>query len=309
MHLKRSFFYILGAALLFSTMEVAIKSAGLSFNAIQLTFLRFMIGGLVLLPMAMFDLKKRQVKLNRSDWLYLLLLGLICVSFSMPLFQLGIMRSNANLAAMIISTSPVFTMTFARLIIKEPFTIRKIIMLILNLAGLLIVADPIKIISGHQSSLQGILLTLAAAISFGLYTALGKLRIDKIGGIAQSSLSFLLGSTVLMVVLALTGQPILAGIKLESLPLLLYLGALVTGLGYYCYNKAIAVAGPSTASVTFFIKPLLAPLIAWLVLREPVTWNLIAGIIAILVGSIINFTERKGEKNAFIQRIRAKSQH
>ena len=45
------------AAFLFATMEVALKFAGSTFNSLQLTFLRFFIGGLFLLPFALRDLK------------------------------------------------------------------------------------------------------------------------------------------------------------------------------------------------------------------------------------------------------------
>ena len=82
--MKKSYIYILAAAFLFSTMEVALKLAGVAFNAMQLTFLRFFIGGVCLLPFAVYDLKKRQYKLIPSDWLYLFFLG-----FFMYLYQYG----------------------------------------------------------------------------------------------------------------------------------------------------------------------------------------------------------------------------
>ena len=68
--IKNSLIYIIMTALLFGTMEVALKIAGAQFNAIQLTFLRFAIGGLVLLPFAIYDLKKRNFSLKVVDWCY-----------------------------------------------------------------------------------------------------------------------------------------------------------------------------------------------------------------------------------------------
>lgn len=289
---KNSTVYIIAAAFLFGTMEVAIKLAGLSFGAVQLTFLRFLIGGIFLLPFAIHDLRKRKCKLTRGDWLYLFLLGFVCICVSMVLFQVGVMKTNANLAAVIISTSPVFTMIFAHILVNEKFTKTKALVLALNIVGLIFVANPITLLKG-KANIIGILITLAASVSFGFYSALGKKRIDKIGGIAQNSLSFLLGSAVLLIVLLTTGQPVFTGIQSGNILLVLYLGIMVTGAGYYCYVNAIEISGPSTASVTFFIKPVFAPILAFVVLKEEITVNLVIGILFVLVGSYISFRGSK----------------
>lgn len=285
--MKKSFVFILAAAFLFGTMEVALKMAGTSFNAMQLTFLRFLIGGVCLLPFALPDLRKRHCKLTIGDFVYLFLLGFINICVSMVLFQLGVMRTNANLAAVIISTNPIFTMVFAQFIVNEKFTVRKGIVLLLNIIGLIIVANPVNLLKGKANG-GGILLTLAAAVSFGLYTALGKKRIDRIGGIAQNSLSFIIGAFTLLIILLTTGQPVIGGIRLSNLPVLFYLGIFVTAVGYYFYFKAIECSGPSTASITFFIKPVFAPVIAFVVLKEAITINLVFGIVFILAGSLVS---------------------
>lgn len=284
--MKKGVVYLLLTALLFASIEVSLKLAGSSFGALQMTFLRFFIGGLFLLPFAVIDLKKRGVKLDRGDWLWLGMLGTICVCFSMTLYQLGVMTTSASLAAVIISMSPVFTMTFAHFLVNDRFTKRKALVLTLNLIGLLIVANPFG--AGPAGSYSGVGLILGGTVLFGLYTALGKKRIAKIGGIAQSSLSFLLGCLPLLAGLLLFGVPVLDGISLNSLPILLYLGIFATGIGYYCYHKVIELAGPSTASITFFIKLVFAPILAFLVLHEEITLSVIIGILFVVAGSAVN---------------------
>lgn len=285
--MKKSYLFILGAAFLFSTMEVALKLGGTSFQPMQLTFLRFLIGGICLLPLALFDLKKRNYHLTRTDWGYLILLGIVNICISMVLFQMGVMRTNANLAAVIISTNPIFTMLFAQFIADERFTLKKTIVLILNIIGLIIIANPSEVVSG-TINISGILLTLGAAVFFGLYTALGKKRIELIGGLAQNSFSFISGSLILLVIMLISGQPATAGISVSTLPILLYTGIFVTALGYFFYLKAIDLSGPSTASMTFFVKPIFAPIIAFSVLHEAITMNLIFGILFVLAGSMVS---------------------
>lgn len=286
-HLKKCFFCIIATAFLFGTLEVSVKLSGAAFDAIQLTFLRFLIGGALLLPFSIADLKKRRYRLTAGDLGYLLFLGITCVCLSMALLQLSIKGINANLAAVIICTSPLFTMIFAHFVADDPFTRRKAVVLALMLIGLVIVADPRKLLSGAISPLH-LCYAVLSSLTFGLYTAYGKRRIAKIGGMTQNALSFLFGCLVLLIFMLCTDIPVTRGISLHTLPVLLYLGIFVTGLGYYFYLKAIELSGPSMASIAFFLKPIIAPILAFFVLGEPITLNLVLGVVFILAGSYIN---------------------
>ncbi len=268
-------------------MEVAAKYTGGAFNSIQLTFLRFLIGGLMLLPFAISDLKKRGHSLTAGDLGYLLFLGVISISISMTLLQVSMIGINANLAAIIICTNPLFTMIFAHFVADDPFTKRKAVVLLLMLIGLVIVANPAEVLSGGIDPLY-LGCAVVAAVTFGLYTAYGKRRIASIGGMAQNAFSFLFGCAVLLPVMLIADIPIFGGISAQTLPVLLYLGIFVTGLGYYFYMKAIELGGPSVASIAFFLKPVIAPILAFIVLGEPITANLIAGVLFILAGSYVN---------------------
>lgn len=294
---KKSIIYIILTAFFFGTMEVASKMAGVSFNATQLVFIRFLIGGVMLLPFAIKDLKKKNYKLTAGDAGYLLVLGIVCVCISMAMLQYGVKRINANLASIIICMNPLFTMIFAHFIVHEKFTRRKALVLAISFIGLLIVVNPATVLQGTVDGV-GLLITFTAAVSFGLYTALGKLRLAKLGGMVQNSFSFLMGAGVLLVIMLFTGVPVTEGVSLQTLPMLLYLGIFVTGAGYYCFLKAIGMAGPSNASLAFFIKPVLAPFISLIVLQEPITLNFVIGVVVILLGSYINLKPEKSRNEA-----------
>ena len=291
MNNKKSIIFILITALCFGSMEIALKLGSSNFTALQMTFLRFLIGGLILLPFAIRDIKKRQLKLTLSDFGYLALLGVTGICVSMTCFQLGVMNSNANTAAVIISSNPVFTMVFAYFIVKEPFTKRKALVLVLSLIGLVLVANPMNMAEGN--TVKGLVYAAVAAITFALFTALGKLRIGKLGGYVQNSGSFLIASVIELVVLLIHGDPVVSGITLSTLPVVLYCGIIVTGLGYFAYLKAIELDGPSNASIAFFIKPIIAVTLAAIILHEAITWNIVLGVCFILAGSVINMTAGK----------------
>lgn len=270
----------------FGTMEIALKIGGNAFSALQLTFLRFIIGGLFLLPFAIHDLRKRHYSLTRRDFAFIFLLAFVNIVCSMTLFQLSVMHTNANLAAVLISFNPMFTMIFAHFVANERFTRKKGIVLTICIIGLILVANPFNLASGNEPI--GILMGLGASIAFGLYTALSKRCVGRIGGMTLNSMSFIIGACMELVILLCMGQPVFAGINADSLPVLTYISLVVTGFGYFCFMRAIERTGASSASYAFFIKPLIAIALAAIILSELITWNIIVGSLIILGGCIFN---------------------
>ena len=273
---------ILITAFAFGTMEISLKIAAGAFMPFQLTFLRFMIGGLMLLPFAFREIRRRELKLDRSDFLYLFSLGVINICVSMVLFQIGVQMSSAGPAAIVMSANPVFTMVFSHFIVHDLFNRQKAITLLLGIAGLVTVAEPASFFSG--SGKTGLLIVLAAAVGFSFYTTLGKVRMDRLGGMIENSFSFITGSLTLLVIELIRGESVLSGINSHTIWPLLYTGIIVTGVGYMCYMKAVDLSGPSTASIAFFIKPVVAVTGAALILHEAVTLHTVIGMGLIIAG-------------------------
>ncbi|MDR1068339.1 MAG: DMT family transporter, partial [Clostridiales Family XIII bacterium] len=277
---KKVIVCIIISALIFATMEVALKIAGTSLDPFQMTFLRFFIGGVVLLPVGIGELRKNRTKLNVRLILHLILLGFICVPLSMILFQYGVMNSNASTAAVIFCVNPMFTAFFAHFLNKnDKLSLLKIISLVTAVPGIILLIRPWDMQAGNTP--QGVLLTLGAAALFALYSVLGTRTIGTVGAFAQTSMSFLFGSAMLLVLLFALRKPVLSGLA-DNLPEILYLGIVVTGAGYLFYFLAIRYSNATTGSVTFLLKPAMAPVIAVIVLHEHIAWTTTIGIVFIL---------------------------
>ena len=93
--MKRGYLYILITTLLFSSMEVALKCISGQLNPIQLNFSRFLVGGLVLVPLAVRELRKRRLSLDGKALGTFALLGLMGIAVSMSLYQLAVTRVQA----------------------------------------------------------------------------------------------------------------------------------------------------------------------------------------------------------------------
>ena len=85
--MKKAYCFVVLTAILFGTMEVACKAAGSQLDPFQLTFLSFAIGGLILLPFAIVELKKNNIKLDAKDFLILAGVGALGIPLSMVFFQ------------------------------------------------------------------------------------------------------------------------------------------------------------------------------------------------------------------------------
>jgi drug/metabolite transporter (DMT)-like permease len=277
--------FIFMSALIFATMEVALKVAGSALDPFQATFLRFAGGGLTLLPNGIWELRANNVRLTARTLAYILLLGVVCVPVSMTLFQIGVMNLNASTAAVLFCSNPAFTMLFAHFLNENDKMNRvKAGALALALAGALMMVRPWDIQPGN--TLAGAAQTLASALTFSLYTALSARTLNKVGAFAQTSLAFILGSLAMIPPLAAAGRPVFTAAA-EDIPLLLYISVIVTGGGYLLYFLAIKHSNATTGSIIFFLKPVMAPMIAAAALSEPVTWNMCAGVAFTLAASYL----------------------
>ena len=97
------YLFILLTTLIFSTMEVMLRYTRGLFAPMQITYLRFLIGGIALIPFAVSALKKHEAKLRGRDIAYFALTGFMCVAFSMVMYQMAILYTSASFVAVAFS--------------------------------------------------------------------------------------------------------------------------------------------------------------------------------------------------------------
>ena len=260
--MKKGIFYALVTALMFVTLEPVSKLIANDISPFAMTFWRFLIGSIMLIPFAIVKIKKEQIKITGKDVLLMALLGVLVICISMLSLQFAVKLADApSLIAIIFSVNSVLTIIFAVLFIsEEKFTKNKIIALVLGIIGVVVCAD-----FSSDTNLGSVALALVAAVSFSLYTALSRKYAKKISGLIQSAGGFLIGSIVLFVFLLIGGYDIVPNTDITSLSILLYLGIFVTGIGYVAYFKAMEKGGAIMASMAFFIKPVLTPFVTYFV--------------------------------------------
>lgn len=272
MNLK-SHLYCLVAIVIWSTLEITGKLVGERIDPFTLTAWRFIIGGLALLPFAIKQAKIGSVKLNIRSILMLGSLGILNVCISMLLLQLAIFYGKASVTAVIVSMNPVFVTMFAILILKEKLSLSRISGLLIGLAGLIIIVLNGLSTNGHHNDLMWLSITFAvlAALTFGLYTVLTKRSIVTYGNFLTNSVSFTIGGVSLLLISIFIGKPLFIPFTPVSLLFTGYLGFVLTGFSYYLYFKGMHEISASSASAYFFLKPVIATILAYLILSENIS--------------------------------------
>lgn len=260
--MKKGIIYSLITAILFVTLEPVSKLIAEDVSPYAMTFWRFLIGSIMLLPPAVMKVKKDKIHITGKDVVLMILLGILNICFSMVALQIAVKMADApSLIAIIFSSNSVFTIIFATLLVKEEkLTLNKVIALILGVLGVIICAD-----FRSGTNLTSVVLAVLAALSFSLYTAISQKYTKKLSGVIQSSGVFLSGSIVLLIFLLATRADIMPTFNVKNIGILLYLGIFITGIGYVSYFKAIEKGGAIMASFAFFIKPILTPFVTFFV--------------------------------------------
>jgi drug/metabolite transporter (DMT)-like permease len=301
--MRKGLFYIAMTTVFFSSMEIALKVIANDFNPLQITFTRFFIGGLFLLPFALKEIKRRGHGISRHDVGWFAILGFFCVVLSMTLYQMAIVYGQAAVVATLFSANPVFVAIFAFFILREALTRFNVIALVLEIVGIIFIVSPWN----TSLSLASVILALLAAFVFAFYGALGTRQCALHGGVVVTCMSFLVGSLEMLAVIGLGHIPFVAGLLVDNglslfanvplfsgytlvtLPWVLYVCVGVTGCGYASWFLAMETTSANTASLAFFIKPVLASVLAFLFLGEAIPFNMVIGILIIVIGSAVSF--------------------
>ncbi len=258
---RNSLIYAIITALVFTTLEPVSKLIADQVTPFAITFWRCMIGLLILMPFVIGKIKKQKIEIQWKDLLIETLLGTLLICISLIALQIGIKKAdNPSLIAIIFSSNSMLTILIALVLLKDKMTKQKAIAVILCALGVLACAE-----FGKGTNIVSVIYGVAAALSLSLYTVLSKKYIKKTGGVIHTALSFFFGSIVLLIALLVMGVNIMPNLTTHNVTILLYLGVVVTGIGYWAYNMANEKGGAMAASLAFFIKPILTPFATFLI--------------------------------------------
>jgi len=229
--------------------------------------------------------------LTKKDFVLSLFLGVFGFFFFQMLTFSALSRIPASMNAVLISTTVLFTLVFASLILKEKISLLKITGILLAFAGVVFVTFNRGIHLNQNVDLIGCSFSLLAAVFNALYLVLGKNILDRNDPLIVSSLAILSGFLLLTLVTFFTvGFHDYLFIEMKTWLLMLATGITMIGISYPLLFTCLKRMPASRVSVYIYLVPVFAIFLSFLILKETFSWIFWVGVMLILGGIILSDT-------------------
>lgn len=276
----RGVLYVGIAVALWSTAEVVIRTVQLDISPVQLAWIRFGAGALMMLALIPFDARGAQARdrtlLFHSAWMAVfgIVLNAVC-------WQYALKHAGAGVVATGFGASPVIVFLLSRVVNGEPLTLERGLGIFLGFIGLAVLGMSEE---SMYFSYAGLGFTLLSVVSFSVFTVAIKRFASQFAGLPLTALTFTFGALYLLP-LAWMEAPhgLFHGVR-EHWVAVAYLSFGTTGLAYLLYFKGLERIDATAASSLILLKPPAAAIIAWQWAGEPLTINLAVAIVFIVGG-------------------------
>ncbi len=210
-------------------------------------------------------------------------------------WQAGVMLSyytavsvtNVSLSVLLLYTAPLYVLLIAPLFLKEKPSGKSLVALIISLVGVGIVVGPENLFSNHaglkSEYLFGVLMGLFAGFFYACIIMTSRYLRDEYSGLEQL---FLSTGVTLVLLLFFVKQASTASL-LENLPVLLFLGVMITSIGSILYFTGLVHVKAQNASIISLLEPVSTIFFAYLLLKEPVSAETLLGCLLILSSSLL----------------------
>ncbi len=279
-----------------SFLLIKLGLAGL--NPIQVSFARVAIGAITLVLVS--GLSRTRLPRSRTVWRHLIVMAVLMNVVPFILFSYGETHVSSILAGIINGATPLTTLAVILIAFPEEEPTRnRVVGLLIGFSGLLVV---VGIWNGlGAGELTGILACIGAICGYGIAYPYGRRHVVGLsdGPISVATGQMLAATLMLLPLAALsrgTTGPITSSVVLSMLAL----GALGTGIAYVLNYRIVAAAGATTASTVTYLTPLVAILVGFIFLNEPLSWNEPIGGLIVVLGVAVS----QGRLTGAIRRLR-----
>lgn len=259
-------------------------------DPVMLAIVRWGIGFLCLLPCAVL-LRVRWPQ--RSDWPAVMALGICFFGLFFILYNIAVSYTTAARASLALATLPLHTMVVGAILGVERLTARKIAGVGIAVLGVA-AALAAGLAQSPAGAWRGELIMTGAVFCMAFYNVLSRPLMQRSSALGFLTVGMGAGALVLVLVGFAKGSfAALAHFTTAQWIAGLYLGAGGGALAFILWVMALARATPTRVANTMTVNPIAATLLAALLIGEPITPNLLIGLVAVFAGIWIATSEAK----------------
>lgn len=250
-------------------------------DPITLAILRWGIGFLCVLPAALL-LKARWPQ--RRDWPAVAALGFCFFGVFFVLYNIAMTYTTAARASLALATLPLHTMVVGALLGIEPLTLRKSVGV-----GIAVLGVFAALVSGLSTAPDGAwrgeLIMTGAVLCMAFYNVWSRPFMQRSSALGFLTVGMGTGAAALILVGSLTGSvATLSHLTTPQWIAGVYLGIAGGALAFILWVLALQRASPTRVANTMTVNPVAAALLATQLVGEPITPNLVLGLVAVFAG-------------------------
>lgn len=257
--------------IVWGTTYLAIKVGVMHYPAFLFAGVRQVLSGVILLVIAWLANPAKDV--SKANILRQMLVGFLMLTVGNGCVTWGERAVPSGVAALICSLMPLFAVLFNLLLSgKEKFNLTIAGGMLLGVVGVGIVfRDSIKDLS-NGAYLAGMLAVLLATSSWAMGSIVNRKNINPVNPYFNSGLQLLFGGIFMLFISPITDDYSQANWwSSEGLLSLLYLVIFGSVLAYTAYMYVLSKLPVGVATIYAYINPMVAVLLGYIILREPVT--------------------------------------
>jgi drug/metabolite transporter (DMT)-like permease len=264
-------------------------------DAVTLAILRWGIGFACVLPVA---LAMGVAWPPREDRLAVATLGACYFGLFFVLYNIALGFTTAARASLALSTLPLQTMLVGAALGIEPLTGRKTIGVAISMLGVF-AALASGLTAAPVGAWRGELIMTGAVLCMAFYNVWSRPFMARSSPLGYLTLGMGAGAGVLIAIGAATGSlQVLGRFGMAQWIAGIYLGVGGGALAFILWVLALQKASPTQVANTMTVNPIAAGLLATQLVGEPITVNLVVGLVAVFAGLWIASTPARRVKRA-----------
>lgn len=258
---------------------------------------RFIIAGALLLTVLWGA--ERSLRVQRKDWMALIVAGMVGTGLYQPLFLSGLAMTTASTTALIIATSPAFVALINRMLGREILPLRGWIGIALTFVGVVLIIQGGEGVALTSQALWGDLLILVGSFLWAMYAVLAAPLMARYSPLRVTALTTSIGAAPLIVI----GAPAVVMLDWEQVNVwgwsgLIYSAVFAIVIGYIIWNSGVKKIGGARTALYNNLIPVIGAVGAAIYLGEALTTLKIAGAIVIFAGLHLARTARVSVRKA-----------
>ena len=295
MQKRRATMFVVLAGVLWGIISIFVNAlTGMGYTGVEICFARTVVCSVLLgIFLLIYDRELFKIRL-RHIWMFIGT-GIISLTLFCFCYFTTIINVEASVAVALLYTSPVFVMLFSALLFKEKIGAKKILAIILTVAGCGLISGFVG--SGSTMSIGSLMIGIGAGFFYALYSIFGRYALAHYKPLTINFYTFLFASVGFMFIIKPSQYVHIFASDTKALGVIIVSGIVCGILPYLFYTIGLDHLDTSVAGVLVAVEPLVGCLVGIIGFNETTNPAKILGIVMILVSILVLSFERGRKSN------------